>query len=947
MLVSKFKISSSFIAIVLMLVGVHTALAKAPLWPQEQSDIAVDPAVHFGRLENGLRYAILPNAEPPGRVSLRLHVSAGSLDEAEDQRGLAHFMEHMVFNGSRNFPDVEALIPQMQRLGIAFGAHANAYTSFDETVYMLDLPNTDADTLDLTFTVMRDFADGALLKPEEIEKERGVVLAELKSRDSVGMRLMEQRLAFLMPDFLASERLPIGLQSVIETAPPERFIEFYKTHYIPSNMAFVVVGDIAPEAIETRIREIFRSMKNPDTPYQEPDLGTLPAGFGFRAGVFTDKEVSSDNLSLNVLEPYKNEPDTVETRLKYFPIWIANDILSRRLQILAKEEDAPIKGGSASQSIWLNAIQSHSNSVSPEADKWPKAVGILEQELRRALEHGFTQAEVDEIKANWLNSYEEAVKSAPTRKSPALASGLVESIHSDYVFDHPEESLRIYKLAEPLVTPESTHAALKKAWSDTDLSLILTTNSASADTAQQLETLFKDSQLAAVAPPLEIVDAKFAYTDFGASGSVAERTEVEDLDFVQLKLSNNIRVNLKTTDFQKNSIIMQARFGSGTLSQPKDKTGLDKLASAYLNAGGLGAHSNDELRRILAGKNVGASFSISGDTFILSGSTTPDDLELQLQLMVASLTDPGYRDEALRQFHKQLPALASQLKHTLAGPSAEMTQWLYGQDGRFAKVDPETLATYTADDVRDWVGPDMKHTYLELSLVGDFDIETVIPKVLATFGTLSKRAETKPILDAARVITLPDFPAEKTFTYNSKIDKAVAIALWQTDPMGDNVSEARRMNILASITRDRLRKEIREELGSSYSPSASYSANQAFEVANFSVSSMATKETAPQLQTAMCTIAENIAAEGLSEDELQRALKPVLTELDLSLRQNGHWLSTILGRSQEKPITLEWARSRDADYRAITLEELEALASKYLQAGQAASISFLPEVPQP
>jgi zinc protease len=357
----------------------------------------------------------------------------------------------------------------------------------------------------------------------------------------------------------------------------------------------------------------------------------------------------------------------------------------------------------------------------------------------------------------------------------------------------------------------------------------------------------------------------------------------------------------------------------------------------------LGAHSNDELQRILAGKNVGASFSIGGDSFVLSGSTTPDDLELQLQLMVANLTDPGYRDEALRQFQKQLPALASQLKHTLAGPSAKMTEWLYGEDGRFAKIDPEVLATYKADDVRDWVQNDMDRAYLELSLVGDFDIETAIPMILATFGTLPERTETKPTLEAARVIAMPHFPAEKTFTYDSKIDKAVAIALWQTDPMGDNISEVRRMNILASITRDRLRKEIREELGSSYSPSARYSADQAFEVANFSVSSMATKETATQLQTAMRTIAEDIAAEGLNEDELHRALKPVLTELDLSLRQNGHWLNTILGRSQEKPITLEWARNRDADYRAITLEELEALASKYLQAGQAASISFLPE----
>jgi zinc protease len=227
-------------------------------WPQASSDIKPDPGTIFGSLENGMRYLIYPNSEPPGRVSLRLHIAAGSLMEADDQHGLAHFLEHMVFNGTRNFSAAE-LVPRMQRLGIAFGAHANAYTSFDETVYMLDLPDLKQDTIDLAFTVMRDFGDGALLAPEEIDKERGVILAEKTSRDSVQYRLMKQQFEELLPDSLIAKRFPIGVDEVIQSAPRERFVDFYTRYYTPQRMTFIVVGDVKPEEMRGRIETAFAS----------------------------------------------------------------------------------------------------------------------------------------------------------------------------------------------------------------------------------------------------------------------------------------------------------------------------------------------------------------------------------------------------------------------------------------------------------------------------------------------------------------------------------------------------------------------------------------------------------------------------------------------------------------------------------------------------------------
>ncbi|CAA6692048.1 MULTISPECIES: pitrilysin family protein [unclassified Lentimonas] len=915
--------------VTLTLLALSTCALNATNWAHLDSDIAVDPAVTFGTLENGMRYAILANAEPPSRVSLRLHVDAGSLNEAEDQRGIAHFLEHMVFNGSKHFPDASTLIPQMQRLGIAFGAHANAYTSFDETVYMLDLPNTEADTLDLAFTVMRDFADGALIATDEIDNERGVVLAEMNSRDSVQMRLLEQRLDFLMPDFLVGQRLPIGLESVITGAPRKCFTDFYSQNYTAENIAFVVVGDIDPLVFEKRIQGSFGSMPAAPTP-AELDLGTLPTGEGLRVGVFADEEVSSDSLSLSTLKPYTFEADTVDTRLKYLPLQVANAILTRRLQVLAKADGSPISGGSASVSHWLDAIESDSISVSPEEGKWPEAVAVMEQNLRQAIEFGFTQSEVNEITANMLNAAEESAKRAATRKSPDLASSILGSINGHYVFSHPEEDLRIEQIGLANITPETCHAALKSAWATDDLNLVLTTKAEADDTVQRLTDYYQASQAIAVEPPVEIEDQDFAYTDFGPAGCIQHQTHVKDLDFIQLELCNHVHVNLKQTDFQKNSVLVTARFGYGTLTQPRDQPGLPMLASALLNGGGLGAHSNDELSRILAGRTVGVNFGIQEDAFSLSGSTTPDDLQLELQLMCAHLTDPGYRDEALRQFQKQIPALASQLQYTLGGAAADMQAWLHGGDGRFAKPDPEQLMTYTADDVKAWIAPDMQDAAIELSIVGDFDPQAALPMILNTFGALPERSTTiQPLLEA-RQIEQPELPADKTFHYESKIDKAVALVSWPGAPIKEDIRESRRMNVLASVLQDRLRKKLREELGSTYSPNARFSASRVFNTATLSTSSVATSDETELLQQNMLAIANDIATEGATQDEFDRALKPILGELPMHWRQNNHWLTTVISQSQTKPYTLEWARERDADYASITLEEINALAKRTL-----------------
>ncbi|MEM8866867.1 MAG: insulinase family protein [Verrucomicrobiota bacterium] len=924
-----------FIATALCVPAVHAAN-----WAHKDSDIAVDPDVRYGTLENGMRYALMEHREPRDQISLRLHIAAGSLQEAENQRGLAHFLEHMAFNGSKHFPDVEALIPQMQRLGIAFGAHANAYTSYDETVYMLDLPNGKDDVLDLAFMVMRDFCDGLLIETEEIEKERGVVQSELESRDSVDRRLFEQQFTFLLPDHLASQRMPIGLEEVIMNAPRERFLEFYEDYYIPSRMTFIAVGDFEIDAFEQIIRKTFASMEAIDPVTPDLEMGKIPEGFGFQTAAFVDEEVSQDELSLGAIRPYAFEPDTVANRTKRMPLSIANSILSRRFSILSKKEGAPISGGSASYFNWLNSIESIEVNVSPEAGKWEQAISVMEQELRRALEHGFTETEVEEIRAARLNAYEEAAERAPTRQSAGLASGIMGAIHDKRVFSHPEENLRINRARLMTISAEECHQAFKEAWAETDLSLMLTTKSATDGIEARLADIYESSREVAVEAPEEEDEIVFAYTDFGPAGEIAEERYIEDLDFTQYVLSNGVRVNLKETDFKKNSILLKANFGSGILTQPQDKIGLQVVASTVLNQGGLGDHSRDDLTRILAGKNTSFSYGIAEDSFVIGGTSTAEDLELQLQLMTAALIDPGYRDEALRTLHKQVPALTSELKHTMGGAMSELQEWLHGGDGRFAKLQPERLLEYDIEDVQAWIEPDLMHSYLELSIVGDFQTEQTLPLILDTFGTLPERRSELPRHEAKRGLALPDFPAAQSYSFESKIDKAAAVVCWHCQAQAEtDIKQTRRINILSKILGDRLRKTLREELGSTYSPRARFSSSRVFGTAYLSGTSIATAAETAEINAMMHEIGQELADKGASQDELNRALTPILESLPKSLRENGHWLNVIIARSQARPYQLDWARERESDYAAITLAEINTLAKAYLQSENAATIT--------
>ena len=352
------------------------ALAESPKampFPHENSDLKPDPSVRFGKLENGVRYAIMKNEEPPKRVSMRLHIDAGSLAEEEDQRGIAHFLEHMAFNGTKNFKPDE-LVTFLQSNGIAFGAHLNAYTSFDETVYMLDLPDNRDELIEKGLLVISDWADGMLLLKDQVDHERGVILSEKRDRDSVEFRLMEKQFSELLPETLLSKRMPIGLEEVISNADRQRFVDFYETNYSPDRTTVVIVGDIDVDVMEQRVRDLFGKMEPLEARIPDPKLGNITTFDGIKTIVESDSELKSTDVEIVNILPYEATVDSAAQRAADMPISIAYAMLNSRLSILAKQEDAEFTSASASEFDMFDTATFAMMNVTAKGNDWQSAM---------------------------------------------------------------------------------------------------------------------------------------------------------------------------------------------------------------------------------------------------------------------------------------------------------------------------------------------------------------------------------------------------------------------------------------------------------------------------------------------------------------------------------------------------------------------------------------------
>lgn len=904
----------------------QTEAARA--WNFAASDVPVDPNIVFGVLPNGMKYALLKNSTPRDSVSIRLRFDVGSFAEADDQRGLAHFLEHMAFNGSTNVPEGE-MIKLLERKGLAFGADTNASTGFDQTLYQLDLPNASDDLVDTGLMLMRETASELKIDPEAVNRERGIILSERRARDTYQLRSFIDQFAFQMPGMRVADRLPVGTEEVIRGAPAERIRDLYDRYYRPERATLVMVGDFDPAAIEAKIKTRFTDWKGRGPAGADPDIGTLDYARPSVADDFVDPAIN-DAVTIAAFKPWVKKPDTKAKRADDLAEGIGEAIVSRRLAKLALAEDSPILNGYFGDSNGWDIFDQVTIGATAKEGAWSEAQALVEQEWRRAAEHGFTQAEVDEQLANNRTAIKNAVAGVDTRRSENLAAVLVAAAKGDFVVARPETSQVLFEAAAPSLNAATVTAAFQKRVAGLSAPIVRVTAKKPIDGGTgAILAAFTASQQVAVAAPAEASSAAFAYTDFGAPGKIVSDERIEDLGIRRIRFANNVMLNIKKTDFQKDAVYLALRIDGGSLLATKEDPTRVALAGS-ISLGGLEAHSRDELSTILAGKTVSSSVGSATDSLGGTARTSPEDFKLQAQLMAAFLTHPGYRPDGLALIRRFLP---QQYAANDATPGAVLAR---DAGGILANNDPRAitppLATMLALDwasLKPAVADSMTHGALEIGVVGDIDEQAAIAAIAATFGALPERRAAFDPRPAARIREFAKDRSERTLIHKGPAEQAEVRVYWPARDDSD-LAEAMQLQLLSRVMQLMLTEELREKLGESYSPGAGASLSDDFPGYGhlYAASNIDHKDIATT-RAAIFRIAGELRDAPVDADLLDRARKPMLEAMTKARRENGYWLPYVAAATS-KQTRLDRSRKSIAEVEGATPAELQALAKRYL-----------------
>jgi zinc protease len=922
---------------------VRKTVSPETIWPYTHSDLKPDPSVVFGELPNGFRYVLMSHPEPRDRVSMHLNVQVGSLHETESQRGLAHFLEHLLFCGSTHFPPGE-LIQYFQSIGMQFGADANAHTGFAETVYDVYLPDGQKASLEKGLLVMQDYAQEALLLPSEIDRERNVILAEKRTRDSAAYRTFEAVLKFEFPEARISKRLPIGLESVIQQAERPDIKSFYDTWYRPEKMVLVAVGDFDAVLAEELIRQRFSEMNGRSDAMPEPDFGLIHHK-GVKSFYHYEKEAGKTHVSISTLRQQEPQIDNFESRQQRLIHTMTDRMVQYRLEKLLDQSETPFTSVNIGSGTWLQRIRYAEISAECGAEQWEETLELLEQQLRKAIKFGFTARELERVKKEFLSDLENDVRQASTRESTHLAREIIRSLNNNQVFLSPRQKQEHFVPVIKALSLPTVNAAFKKKWM-IDHRLLLVTGNARFDTdpvhpADKITAAWHASQARPVTAVLDEENkVRFPYLPSPeGTGRILDQKTVEPLGIKTVDFENGLRLNLKPTDFQSSQIVFTLAFGRGKISEPLDRPGLAKLATAVINESGLGQMTGNDIRQALAGRETQVFFSVHEDYFAFSGSTVPAEVELLLQWLRTHILDPAYRPEACELAQERYDQKYQSLHRTVEGAlTLYGSRFLAGGDSRFGLPSHENFRKNTLEDVRAWIHPALTNSPLELSVVGDFDGHVMCEQVQKYLATLPPRlpvSSWRP--ESCRTI---DFPQNQTLTIvvPSRISKGLVTVAYPTADFWD-IRQTRRLTLLAQIFSENLRKKIREKLGAAYSPYAYNRSSRIYE--NYGVF-QAFVQVKPE-QTQLISdevrgIAADLAENGITKQALQLALKPVLTRLKDMWRDNKYWLNNVLVRSRRHPQQLEWSAGMMDDFSAITAEELSALARKYLDNDQEAVV---------
>lgn len=914
-------------------------------WPHEKSELLPDPSLVFGRLPNGFRYLLMENRKPKDRVSMHLNVQVGSMHESDQQQGLAHFLEHMLFCGSTHFKPGE-LVKYFQSIGMKFGPDANAHTGYYKTVYDIFLPEGDRQSLEKGLAVLKDFASGAIFPEAEIDRERRVVLAEKRTRDSASYRRFVSIMRFEFPEAKISKRFPIGLENFIKNADRKMFKNFYDTWYRPEKMILVMAGDFDVGSAALLIDEKFSALSAKDSPLPEPDLGRINHK-GIKPFYHFEKEIGNTTVSIEVIRKIVRQPDSFDFQKRLLIKDIADQIVQNRLDVLVSKPDTPFTSASISSGIFKNQIESAEITAESNPENWEKSLALLEQTLRRALKHGFTRSELERVKKDFRSKLDNAVNKAPTRESRLLARKIIMHLNTDMVCLSPKQRRDLLSPVINSLTLKQAHDSFKESWAP-EHRLVLVTGNAELKSIDKkpkdiILATYNSSSIIVVLRPAEIKVPLFPYLpEPEKKGEISSRTEIPELGIIQVDFENGVSLTLKKTDFEADEVLVNLSFGLGRAVEPADKPGLAALSAEVINESGLGKLERDEIERALAGRNTEVNFSVAEDCFFFKGKTVSKEALLLFQLLYAHLTDPGYRADAYKlsmdRFRQKYLRLSSSIDGAM---SLAGKRFLAGGDSRFGLPSYNMFKHLTLNDVKSWLDASLRHDKIDVSVVGDFDIEVVVDIASKYLGSLPKRRD----IYKQKMLRLPQFPVAQTLEINvaTKIPKGVVVVAYPTEDLWD-IHRTRLFSVLADIVSERLRERIREKLGAAYSFVAYNRSSRAYPgYGVFQTFVHVDPEENDMVVGEIKKIISDLVVSGVNNEELNRTIKPTLTGIKDMLQNNYYWLNTVLSGSKKHPQQLDWSRTIMDDYASISVDELSILAKKYLDDEKAAIIIIKPE----
>ena len=854
--------------------------------------LPLSPDVTVGTLPSGLRYYIRENKRPERRAELRLVVNAGSILEDDDQRGLAHFVEHMAFNGTRNFPR-QKLVAFMESIGMRFGPELNASTSFDETTYMLRVPTDNAAAMPTAFQILEDWAHAVSFEAPEIDKERGVVVEEWRLGQGAGARMRDKQFPIVFAGSRYAERLPIGTKETLETFPHASLTRFYRDWYRPDLMAVVAVGDFAKADVEALVRKHFGAIARPSAPRARTPFG-VPDHAGTRFGIATDKEATNTTVTLYQMLPLEDE-STVGAYRQSIVESLYNAMLNNRFSELAQKPDPPFIGAFSGKGRMVRTSEAYTLGAAVREDGVARGLETLLVESERVARFGFTASELDREKRDLLREMERLNTDRDKQESGLYAAEYLRSFLEGESIPGIAYEFELHKRFVPEITLAEVNALARRWMTDRDRLVLVNgpdkpglKTPSEADLRAAIDSV-KGREITAY---VDTISEKPLLDPLPAPGAIVDTKTVPAAGVTEWTLANGLRVIVKPTDFKQDEIVFQA-FSPGGTSLASDQDYIPALsASTIISVGGVGSFSTIDLRKLLAGKMANVRPTISSFEEGVSGNTAPKDLEAALQLVYLNFTAPR-ADPAI--FDVMKTQMKTMLANRLANPQVVFGETLMSvltQDHPRARpMTAETVDTFDLERslafYKDRFADASDFTFV---IVGNVDLETLKPLVARYLGSLpsTRRKETwrdEGIRPPKGVVTKE---------VRKGLEPKSQTTMVFTGPFQYDRDHRNAIRAIGMVLEARLRDRLREQLGGTYGVRVTQSTDwRPEEDYQFVVDFGSAPERAEELTKAIFEEIDRLKTAAPEDTEVNNVREQLLREFETGTRQNGYWLAQL------------------------------------------------------